>query len=241
MQQDYIRQAAEFFNQGRITGIVILLLLLSIICQIMIGVLYQNMIKAADNMASTENRLLKQCKLKFINCYQMNMGVTNIPVFVDKFLNKIKLGGISLISMGHLSGQLMLISVFVSGIGICKGIIEGHTIGSLLPYYIVSLFGLYAYFSVSSLVDLNGKKRILKTNLVDYLENHMINHLSLVAGQVVEEGAAQEDTAEEKGTVTDMVSAAQKKETKAPKSVFSKSEEQELGELLKEFLSASGG
>lgn len=238
MEQDYISKIAEFFNQGRITGIVILLLLLSIICQIMIGVLYQNMIKEADNMAATENRLLKQCKLKFINCYQTNMGVTNIPVFVDKFLNKIRLGGMSLIGIGHLSGQLMLISVFVSGIGICKGIVEGRTIGSLLPYYIVSLFGLYAYFSVSSLVDLNGKKRILKTNLVDYLENHMINHLSLVSGQAVELGA--EAGGAEKEALAAEDGRERKRETRSPKSVFSKSEEQELGELLKEFLSASG-
>lgn len=102
----------EFFDQRRITGIVVLLLLLSIICQIMIGVLYQNMIKAADNMAVTQNRLLKQCKLKFANCYQLNDGVVNTVIYVDKFINRIRLGGISLIGLEHFAGQLMLLSVF---------------------------------------------------------------------------------------------------------------------------------
>lgn len=32
---------------------------------------------------------------------------------------------------------------------------------------------LYAYFSVSAAVDLKGKREILKTNLVDYLENNI--------------------------------------------------------------------
>ena len=54
------------FLQHRIMiCIVLLFLVLSILCQIMIGVLYQKMIRETDNMAVTENKLLKQGKLKF--------------------------------------------------------------------------------------------------------------------------------------------------------------------------------
>ena len=145
----------------------------SVILRILLGMLYRNMIKEADNMASTENRLLKQCKTKFASCYQMSNGVANIPVFVDKFLNKMSLGHMSFETMYHLSGQLMLLSVVFSGIGICRSIMGGRTLGDVLPFYIVSFFGLYLYFSISTIVDVRGKKRILKVNLVDYLENHL--------------------------------------------------------------------
>ena len=37
---------------------------ISIILRIFLGLLYRNMIKEADNMASTKNRLLRQCKTK---------------------------------------------------------------------------------------------------------------------------------------------------------------------------------
>lgn len=124
-------------------------------------------------MASTKNRLLKQCKTKFASCYQLSNGVANIPVFVDKFLNRMSLGHLSFETLYHLSGQLMLLSVVCSGIGVCKSIVEGRTVGDVLPFYIVSFFGLYVYFSVSTVVDVRGKKRILKVNLVDYLENHL--------------------------------------------------------------------
>lgn len=203
-------------NQRFLMGAAVVLLLLSIICQIMIGVLYQNMIKQADNMPTTTNKLLKQCKLKFSNCYQVNMGVVNVGIFVDKFLNRIRIGKFSLTSLGHLSGQFMLESVFVAGIGICKGIIDGMTLGGLLPYYIVSLFGLYIYFSVTSLVDIPGKRRILATSLVDYLENHMINHLSIVKEQGI---AAEQET-------------VAKKEEES----FTSREEAELEQLIREFL-----
>lgn len=145
----------------------------SIVFRVLLGMLYRNMIKEADNMASTENRLLKQCKTKFASCYQMSNGVSNIPVFVDKFLNKMSLGHMSFETMYHLSGQLMLLSVVFSGIGVCRSILAGRTLGDVLPFYIVSFFGLYLYFSISTVVDVRGKKRILKVNLVDYLENHL--------------------------------------------------------------------
>jgi len=67
----------------------------------------------------------------------------------------------------------VLLSVVCAGLGICRGILDGRSIGEILPYYIVSFFGLYLYFSVSAIVDLRMQKRILKTNLVDYLENHL--------------------------------------------------------------------
>lgn len=145
----------------------------SIILRIFLGLLYRNMIKETDNMASTRNRLLKQCKTKFASCYEMSNGVANIPVFVDKFLNRMALGKLSFDTLYHLSGQMMLLSVVFSGVGVCKSIIGGRTLGDVLPFYIVSFFGLYAYFSISTVVDVRGKKRVLKVNLIDYLENHL--------------------------------------------------------------------
>ena len=168
-----------FFVHTYFMGVVLALLVLSILFQIIIGLLYRKIIRETDNMAVTEHKLLKQCKLKFSNCYELNEGNVNVPVFVDKFVSQLRFAGISLTNMSHLSGQLMLLSVFAAGVGACKGIIDGDMLGELLPYYIASLFGLYAYFSVSSLVDAKGKNSMVRTNLIDYLENHMVKHLIL--------------------------------------------------------------
>lgn len=151
----------------------------SMFLRILLGYLYRSMIREADNMAATENKLLKQCKLKFANCYQLNNGVANIPVFVDKFLNRLAIGPFTFETMYHLSGQLMLLSVVTSGVGVCKSIIGGRMLGEILPFYIVSFLGLYLYFSISTVVDIKGKKRILKVNLVDYLENHLSSRIDV--------------------------------------------------------------
>lgn len=198
-------------------------LFISIICRITIGILYQNMIKETDNMSTTKNKLLKQCKIKFANCYQLNMGVSNIPIFVDKFLNRITVGPFTLQTMYHLSGQFMLLSIFFSGIGICKSIIKGRMFGQILPFYIISFFGLYLYFSLSAFVDIKGKRRILKVNLIDYLENHMVNRMQSV----------KED---ERRITSEEITEIKCKKQKNSDKIFTKSEEKELEELLKEFL-----
>lgn len=166
-----------FLEHKLLCGAFLILLLLSIICQIMIGAIYQKMIKETDNMSSTNNKFLKQCKLKFANCYKLNEGVSNIPIFVDKFISKVSFMGISLTGFKHLSGQLMLLSIVAAGAGACREIVRGETVGKVLPYYIISFLGLYVFFSISGLVDIQGKRERLKINLVDYLENHMANKL----------------------------------------------------------------
>ncbi len=216
-----------FLAQSYFMGIVFLLLVLSILLQIIIGVLYRRMLRETDNMAATENRLLKQCKLKFTNCYELNEGTINLPVFVDKFLYQFRFAGISLAGMAHLSGQLMLLSVFAAGGGVCKGMIDGRGLGELLPYYIVSLFGLYIYFSVTSLVDARGKRSAVRTNLIDYLENHMAKRLQLAREKEMQPFIKKRQETEEKIAEAD---AEGRREASPGR------EQEELEELLREFL-----
>ena len=168
-----LRMFTIFKEEKVITAGVLVFLCLSVLVRLMLAWMYHTMIRETDNMATTGNRLLKQCKVKFANCYQLNGGVSNIPVFVDKFLNRLSFGHLSFDAWYHLSGQCMLFSVIFAGMGICKGILDGRMLGEILPFYIASFLGLYLYFSLSALVDIKGKRRVLKTNLIDYLENHL--------------------------------------------------------------------
>jgi len=162
-----------FQEEKTITAGIFGFLALGLLGRLLLGALYRHIIRETDNMAATSNRALRQCKLKFSNCYRLGNGVPNVPVFVDKFLDHLAVGPLSYETISHLAGQSVLLSVVCAGIGICRGILAGRSVGEILPYYIVSFLGLYLYFSVSAVVDLRMQKRILKTNLVDYLENHL--------------------------------------------------------------------
>lgn len=162
-----------FEKEKVVTVCMIVCFLLSILLRCLIGAVYRKLLKEVDNMATTNNKLLRQCKLKYSNCYKLNNGVSNTSIFVERFLNRISVGKLSMEMLYHLSGQLMLLSVVFSGIGICRRIVAGSLFGEILPFYIVSFFGLYLYFSLSAVIDVQGRRRTLKINLTDYLENHL--------------------------------------------------------------------
>ena len=127
----------SFYTEHKIlVGTILLLFIFSLLCQILIGFLYQNMIKETYNMSSTKNKMLKKCKLKFTNRYELHEKVVNIPVFVDKFIHSIKFGPFSVRGLQHFSGQMLLLSVFVTGAGACRAIITEKTIGEILSYYV---------------------------------------------------------------------------------------------------------
>lgn len=195
----------RFLSMDFFVALMITFFVLAILSQILIGILYQHMIEEAENMQTTGDRILKQFKQKFVNCYMVNDGVTNVPVFVEKFLNRLQIGRFSLNMVRGLSGQFMFLSVLAAGIGICRALADGASFFSLLPYYAVILIGLYLYFSVLSIVDIPGRRSMLKTNLIDFLENNM--KVRLAAG-VEEDG----ETAKRDG----MRESARRQERKEP-------------------------
>lgn len=171
-----------------LTGLISFFLLSSMICQIISGIIYQKMISESDNMSATENRFLKQCKQKYANYYKLNGKMVNTGVFVDKFLQKIRIAGIRLNRLNYIAGQMMMLSVLATGVSICLSLAAGSTLFQIIPYYLISILGLYLYFSVSGIVDVSEKRKALKINLVDYLENHYAPRLETERENALEEG-----------------------------------------------------
>lgn len=162
-----------FFERKGIVALMLLFFCCSILGRVVLGIAYEKLIQETENVAVTQNALLKQCKLKFIRCFQLNGGVNNVPVFVDKFMNRLAIGPFAFEKLYHYTGQTMLLSVVTCGIGICKSLASGKTVMHALPFYGACFAELYLFFAISAAVDVPEKKRVLKTNLVDYLENHL--------------------------------------------------------------------
>lgn len=220
-------------NQSLIMAIAITLMAIGVLYQVAIGVAYQRMIQATDTMLGTDNKLLKQCKERFIQCYKLNGGVSNIPIFVDKYINRIRFMGMSVNFIKHLSGQIMMAGVFVAGFGVCKGIVEGKRFIDLLPFYIVSLFGIYLFLSVSSIVDMPGRRKILKINLTDYLENHIAERLEHGIG---DKEKLQWELEQERETTRKSRNTRPVYEDEEAEVSFTEKEAKELEELLKSFM-----
>ena len=224
---------AIFQKEILISAVMGLFLILSIVSRLGLGLLYQKMIRETDNMAATDNRLLKQCKLKFTNSYQLNNVVSNIPVFVDKFMGRLSLGKLSFHTIYHLSGQFMLLSVVCAGMGVCKSIVQGRMLGEILPFYVVSFLGLYVYFSISTIVDISGKRKALKTNLVDYLENHLAAQIHVTKQDI---HMLYGENLQERQKENMKEGQRERRQIRNNGAAFTAEQEKELEKLLTEFL-----
>lgn len=197
----------------------IVFLSLSIIFQLAVGVIMQQMVQESENMSYTKNSILRQCRQKYINYYKLNGKMVNTTVFVDKFLKKITLFKIPLTKYIHFSGQLMFFFILTTGISIFLQLSLGRSLFDMIPYYLISILGLYLYFSVSSIINLEERKKIVRINLVDFLDNHLSPRLQ------VELAIAEKQQEKE-----------QKEGKPEEKVVVNFSQQQELEELLEEFL-----
>lgn len=211
---------------------ILVVIFISIILQMMIGNVLGRMVNDAENMSATENKQLKKCKLKFVNCYKLNEGMGNVTVFVERFLEKIEIGKVKVTTLHRISGQLILFAVFLSGIGAARGIILGETVGQVLPFYVIAFLGLYLYFVSRSFAGIEEKKLSLKFSLVDYLENHMVGRLK----QTEEVLNQKLPSHKEETKVETMVRPPIQPSTKPRDDIFSEKEKQELEVLLREFL-----
>lgn len=237
-----------FFRHKNFMIAILALLSCSILCQILISVLYRRLIRETENMSATKNKSLQKLKLKFTSCRQLHESIPNVGVFVDKYINQLCIGRFSVSFFRHLSGQLTLLSVLVAGIGACLSIIRGESFLAIAPFYLISFLGLYLYFAVSSLADIPGKMGMLRTNLIDYLENHLSGRLEQTKLDMrlvgMEEAAADkpDDKKEEIKQTAKMTNMPQDDDFRMPGKqannapAFTPSEAEELELLLREFM-----
>ena len=162
---------------GIITAMVI-----SIICQLIVICYMAKMVKESESLEEGPQTLGRWIE----EYYQDKQKITNIPVFVDKKIQQMSIGKCSIICIKHFAGQMLLVMIFMAGMGACIGIIKGKTLGQILPFYIVSLLAVYIHISLSGVLDLEEKKQRIRMNISDYLENGKVDEYLKERYQIID-------------------------------------------------------
>ncbi len=149
------------------TGIIIFFIC-SISIQMIVGYYVLKMEKESQNLEEGNAALLLPCIKEYVRA---ELKIRNISLFIERNLREIRIKKISLIRLKHISGQSLLFGIFLAGVGACIQIIAGKTLGQILPFYLLSFLGLYCYFSLSSWVDYEERKKEIKENLLDFFEH----------------------------------------------------------------------
>jgi len=145
-----------------LTGLIWFLIACSVGIQVLMGVNLQKLLEELDKPSGKKNTFLKQCKVR--------PERINLQQHADKCMEGYHIGPFTITGLKHLAGQAMMLSIVLCGIGVCIGLVRGETLGSLLPFYVFSMIGLYGYFAVSGVVDLPERQERVKKSLAIYLE-----------------------------------------------------------------------
>lgn len=145
--------------------------IVGIVVRILIRGVYKNLIRASENMANSQNNLMKHVIMRFEACYKLKIGVHNVDIFVDKHIFKHKVGGILLYTWENISGQLLTVNFVVATVSVGLAVFYECGQDVILYTFLVGLIACSLLIIVDSFLDLSGKRIILQVNMKDYLEN----------------------------------------------------------------------
>lgn len=132
---------------------------------------YRRLVKEAEHMGQSRNKLMKNMRLRFEASYQVKLGVYNVDTFVDKYVYSHKCLGISLYTWENIGGQLMilcgLLSIFASGGAYFLNC--GQDV--ILSTIAVGGISVLLLLSAEVLFNIPVKRMLLRIHIKDYLEN----------------------------------------------------------------------
>jgi len=163
----------ELFDRNVFIYTMIGLCTLGIMIKIILQIVYGSLVKASYNMGGSKNLLTSNMKKKFETCYKLKIGVNNVDIFVDKYLYRHKFCGILLSTWENLCGQILLSCVLIGSISTILGVINNCGRNVVLNTFAVGIIssGLLIFFE--GLINISGKKNIIRLNMKDYLENFL--------------------------------------------------------------------
>lgn len=144
---------------------------LGCILRLIISRAYKGLIKESDNVGATNNKQLKHMKLKFETCYKLKIGVNNVDTFVDKNVLRYKSGGILLSTWETIGGQILYLCLLLVPILALFGVVTKCGQDQILLNGSVGILASAVLIFVDKGLDLPVKKKMVRMNLMDYLEN----------------------------------------------------------------------
>lgn len=165
------------FENYLVAYFMLVLFVIGGVCKIIIGASLSGVIRESDNMNNTRQNLLKQIKLKFENCHRLNLQINNVSAFINKYIYKYKLLGVSIKRLNNAANTCFLLCItigFLSGVLIYINSVDVNKIVIYMSEGIVlSLCGLIW----NNVIDIKTKIEIIKINIQDFLENSLENKL----------------------------------------------------------------
>ncbi|MBP1756226.1 MAG: hypothetical protein H6Q59_2624 [Firmicutes bacterium] len=144
---------------------------LGLLVRVVVDLVYRHLVRESENPAETKNKLLKLMKLRFEACYKAKIGVNNVDTFVDKSVLKYRFCGVLLSTWDNFSGQILFLTLLMVPISAVFGVAFDCGQDVVMLTGAVGILTSAVLILVDKSINLPAKKKMLRLNLLDYLEN----------------------------------------------------------------------
>lgn len=207
------------------------------LCDMMIKILlhstYKRLLREATDIAHSKHRLMKTLRMKFDTCYQLKIGVPNVGLFVEKYLQHYRIGGISIKAWENITNICI---VFIMSGSVGKGLwamMNQQTGEAIFLPLLGGVIGTGFLLFLDVVWNTENRFEMLRVDITDYLENICKPRLENETFHPTELREYQEEYFE-KDNVVDLKS--KQKEIKIPPIEFSAEEEEVIREVIQEYL-----
>ena len=144
---------------------------LGLLVRLIVNLVYRHLVKESENPAEAKNKLLKLMKLRFEACYRAKIGVNNVDTFVDKSVLKYRFCGVLLSTWDNFCGQVLFLNLLIVPVSAVFGVAFGCGQDVVMMTGAVGIMTSAILILVDKSINLSAKKKMLRLNLLDYLEN----------------------------------------------------------------------
>ena len=163
----------EMFEQKIFLYIIIAICIVGLLVKMMLSIKYKSLIRASKKMGTSTNKLMRVLRLKFETCYKLRIGVNNVDTFVDKYVYRHRFCGLLLCTWDTISGELVILCALTGSFFSVLGLIYECGRTEILSTFIAGLLTCGMLISFDYLLGISTKRKILKVNIKDYLENFL--------------------------------------------------------------------
>ncbi len=164
MVQNLFNQNILIYSYAGLCGV-------GLILRFILELVHIYLVAESDNMGATKNNTLKHMKMKFETCYKLKIGVNNVDTFVDKNSLRYRFCGILLSTWESLSGQVLLLNFLIVPVSTVFGVVFDCGQEEIINTGAVGILTGSVLILVDRMVNLPAKKKSIRLNLMDYLEN----------------------------------------------------------------------
>lgn len=164
-------------NQSTFVYVIAGLCFFGVLSKLLLQGKLHRLLKASENMASTKERQIRTIRNHYENNLNMDLQVHRIRAFVEKYILKLKYGGIPIRIWDAVALEAAMLSIAAGGIGIINAIHRNYGEQVIAEILVAAILSGAVLLTIENLFRIDNFYERIEANIEDYLENNLKNRL----------------------------------------------------------------